>query len=99
MPIDELLRFKDLQRLNVVKSWPQLRYMQRHYGFPEGILLGENTRAWAACQSSRVARSPTNRLASDQRARRKIGAGPYGAEHRRVWSRKADISAGLAVAR
>jgi predicted DNA-binding transcriptional regulator AlpA len=48
MPIDELLRFKDLQRLNVVKSWPQLRYMQRHYGFPEGILLGENTRAWTS---------------------------------------------------
>ena len=40
MPIDELLRFKDLQRLNVAKSWPQLRYMQKHYEFPAGILLG-----------------------------------------------------------
>jgi predicted DNA-binding transcriptional regulator AlpA len=48
MPIDELLRFKDLQRLNVAKSWPQLRYMQKHYGFPAGILLGANTRAWSA---------------------------------------------------
>jgi predicted DNA-binding transcriptional regulator AlpA len=46
MPIDELLRFKDLQRLNVAKSWPQLRHMQKYYGFPIGILLGANTRAW-----------------------------------------------------
>jgi hypothetical protein len=42
----ELLRFKDLRRLGVVSSWPQLRYMQENYGFPTGLLLGANTRAW-----------------------------------------------------
>jgi predicted DNA-binding transcriptional regulator AlpA len=50
MSIDEFLRFKDLQRLNVVKSWPQLRYMQDQYGFPEGKLLGANTRAWPSSE-------------------------------------------------
>jgi predicted DNA-binding transcriptional regulator AlpA len=42
----ELLRFKDLRRLGVVSSWPQLKYMQEKYGFPSGFLLGTNTRAW-----------------------------------------------------
>ena len=50
MPIDELVRFKDLQRLNVAKSWAQLRHMQKHYAFPAGILLGPNTRAWSASE-------------------------------------------------
>ena len=44
----ELLRFKDLRRLGVVSSWPQLRYMVQNYGFPAGFLLGANTRAWRA---------------------------------------------------
>jgi len=44
----ELLRFKDLRRLGVVSSWPQLRRMQESYGFPVGILLGPNSRAWRA---------------------------------------------------
>ena len=46
----ELLRFKDLRRLGVVSSWPQLRYMQENYGFPSGLLLGSNTRAWRVAE-------------------------------------------------
>ena len=46
--LEELLRFKDLQRLGVVNSWPQLRYMQQNYNFPSGLLLGVNSRAWRA---------------------------------------------------
>ena len=42
----QLLRFKNLQAAGIVRSWPQLRHMQKHYGFPLGILLGPNTRAW-----------------------------------------------------
>jgi predicted DNA-binding transcriptional regulator AlpA len=42
----ELLRFKDLRRLGVVSSWPQLRRMQECESFPTGILLGPNSRAW-----------------------------------------------------
>jgi hypothetical protein len=44
--LEELARFKDLKRRGIVNSWPQLRRMQEHYGFPTGILLGANTRAW-----------------------------------------------------
>ena len=42
----ELLRFKDLRRLGVVSSWPQLRRMQECEKFPTGFLLGPNSRAW-----------------------------------------------------
>jgi predicted DNA-binding transcriptional regulator AlpA len=42
----ELLRFKDLRRLGVVSSWPQLRRMQEFENFPSGFLLGPNSRAW-----------------------------------------------------
>jgi predicted DNA-binding transcriptional regulator AlpA len=44
--IEKLLRFKDLKDQGVVTSWPQLRRMQEHYGFPAGRLLGVNIRAW-----------------------------------------------------
>jgi predicted DNA-binding transcriptional regulator AlpA len=94
MPIDELLRFKDLQRLNIVKSWPQLRYMQRHYGFPEGILLGENTRAWAASKvqqwlEARPSVSPLIR----ERAEKSVQA--RSARPRRGRSRTTKAAAGL----
>jgi predicted DNA-binding transcriptional regulator AlpA len=44
--LEDLLRFKDLQRLGIVSSWPQLRYMQQNYSFPSGLVLGANSRAW-----------------------------------------------------
>ena len=50
MPLEQLLRFRDLRRLGVVSSWPQLRYMQENYGFPVGLLLGANSRAWRASE-------------------------------------------------
>ena len=41
-----LLRFADLKSRNIVKNWPTLlRWIQRE-GFPSGMLLGPNTRAW-----------------------------------------------------
>jgi predicted DNA-binding transcriptional regulator AlpA len=46
----ELLRYKDLRRLGIVSSWPQLRYMQEKYGFPSGLLLGANSRAWRVAE-------------------------------------------------
>lgn len=42
-----LLRFRDLKERQIVQSWPQLRRMVREYGFPPGMLLGPNTRAWS----------------------------------------------------
>jgi predicted DNA-binding transcriptional regulator AlpA len=50
MSLGELLRFKDLRRLGVVSSWAQLKFMQKKYGFPAGLLLGANSRAWRASE-------------------------------------------------
>jgi predicted DNA-binding transcriptional regulator AlpA len=75
MPIDELLRFKDLQRLNVAKSWPQLRHMQKRYGFPAGILLGSNTRAWHAQKVKEwLEARPTESSLIRERAERSVRA-------------------------
>jgi hypothetical protein len=40
------LRFSDLQRRGIVKSWPQLKRMQEDHGFPPGRLITPNTRVW-----------------------------------------------------
>lgn len=77
----DLLRFKDLQRLGVVRSWPQLRYMQENYGFPPGLLLGANTRAWRATEIEKwLADRPTglspvvaDRVEKSRRARQASG--------------------------
>jgi predicted DNA-binding transcriptional regulator AlpA len=82
MPIDELLRFKDLRRLGVVSSWPQLRYMQENYGFPTGLLLGANSRAWRASEVTQwLGSRPTGpsahvieRVEKSKRARKEAAA-------------------------
>jgi predicted DNA-binding transcriptional regulator AlpA len=40
------LRFKDLQARGIVRSWPMLRRRIDKDGFPPGIMLGPNSRAW-----------------------------------------------------
>ena len=40
------LRFSDLKQRKIVNNWTTLhRWIQRE-GFPPGIMLGPNTRAW-----------------------------------------------------
>jgi hypothetical protein len=46
--VPQLLRFTDLQRLNVAKTWAGLRHLQVHENFPLGKLLGPQTRVWTA---------------------------------------------------
>ena len=41
------LRFADLRTRGTVKSWPMLKRRIEKDGFPEGRLLGPNTRAWS----------------------------------------------------
>ena len=41
-----LLRFSDLQARRIANSWAQLGRMQKKHGFPSGIMLSENVRAW-----------------------------------------------------
>ena len=40
-------RFKDLKRRGIVRNRMTLSRWIRRHGFPQGILLGPNTRAWA----------------------------------------------------
>ena len=41
-----LLRFSDLKARGIVNNWTTLRNWQKREGFPPGILLGPNSRAW-----------------------------------------------------
>ena len=41
-----LLRFADLKARGLVRNWTTLINWIKREGFPPGILLGPNTRAW-----------------------------------------------------
>ena len=41
-----LLRFSDLKKLAIVNNWPALLRWIATEGFPPGIRLGPNSRAW-----------------------------------------------------
>ena len=42
-----LLRFRHLKERGIADSWPQLRRLMQHQGFPPGRLLGPQTRVWS----------------------------------------------------
>lgn len=44
--MDALLRYRDLVERGIVRSRPQLKRLQEHYGFPLGRLLSPNSRTW-----------------------------------------------------
>ncbi|WP_028731633.1 helix-turn-helix transcriptional regulator [Rhizobium leguminosarum] len=46
MSIPVLVRFSHLKARRVVNNWPQLRRLIHDQGFPPGMLIGPNTRAW-----------------------------------------------------
>lgn len=41
------VRFRDLVEANIVRNWPSLLRLIDDEGFPPGIMLGKNSRAWA----------------------------------------------------
>ena len=45
--IKRMLRYTDLKEAGVVNNRATLYRWIKHQGFPQGILLGSNTRAWA----------------------------------------------------
>jgi predicted DNA-binding transcriptional regulator AlpA len=49
-PADKLLptfvKFKDLRRAGIAASWPTLLRLIKQQGFPQGVWLGANSRAW-----------------------------------------------------
>ena len=44
----ELISFADLRERGIVKNWATLRRMIDRDGFPAGIQLGPNRRAWVS---------------------------------------------------
>jgi predicted DNA-binding transcriptional regulator AlpA len=44
--LSRLLRFKHLKQLGIADSWSGLRHLQKHQGFPAGLLLGPCSRVW-----------------------------------------------------
>jgi predicted DNA-binding transcriptional regulator AlpA len=48
--MDPLLRYKDLKRLNLINNRATLQNRIRHHGFPQGRLLGPNTRVWTQAE-------------------------------------------------
>jgi predicted DNA-binding transcriptional regulator AlpA len=42
----KFLRFADLKAAGIINSWPMLRRRIERDGFPPGLMLGANTRAW-----------------------------------------------------
>jgi predicted DNA-binding transcriptional regulator AlpA len=43
----KFLRFADLKAAGIINSWPMLRRRIERQGFPEGRMLGPNTRVWS----------------------------------------------------
>jgi hypothetical protein len=41
-----LLRYSDLKARRIVDNWPRIRRLQEQSGFPQGFLLGPQTRVW-----------------------------------------------------
>jgi predicted DNA-binding transcriptional regulator AlpA len=73
---ERLLRFADLKERGIVNNWPTLRRWIQYQGFPPGIVLGPNTRAWT---ESEIDAWLANRSAWSQdcaiaKMRRKAGA-------------------------
>jgi hypothetical protein len=44
--MDKYLRFADLRDRGIIASWPMLRRRVERDGFPIGVKLGANVRAW-----------------------------------------------------
>jgi len=40
------VRYRDIVSANIARNWPTLLRLIDHEGFPEGILIGRNSRAW-----------------------------------------------------
>jgi hypothetical protein len=45
-PLPTYVRYHDLRAAGIVSNWPQLYNLVDDYGFPEGVMLSPNTRAW-----------------------------------------------------
>ena len=73
---DPWLRFADLKRLKLVTNHPTLKRWIEQEGFPPGIMLGPNTRAWRRSWIEEwLASRPTENTSQRGTAKRKRGGG------------------------
>jgi hypothetical protein len=57
------VRFEDLRAAGIVKTWKRLEYLTKNEGFPLGVMLSRNTRAWPIDSiEAWLAARPTKRL-------------------------------------
>jgi predicted DNA-binding transcriptional regulator AlpA len=76
-PITRYVRFRDLVIAGVVGNWPTLLRLIECEGFPVGIMIGRNTRAWALddVESWLAARPSARKLVPPARKPRKRRVG------------------------
>jgi predicted DNA-binding transcriptional regulator AlpA len=72
-PITRYIRFRDLVTAGIVGNWPTLLRLIEREGFPVGIMIGRNTRAWALddVESWLAARPSARKLVTPARKPRK----------------------------
>jgi predicted DNA-binding transcriptional regulator AlpA len=59
-PLSRYIRYRDLVAAGIVGSWMQLNRMINVEGFPEGLMLSANIRAWPVDEVERwLASRPT----------------------------------------
>ena len=59
-PLSRYIRYRDLEAAGIAGSWTQLHRMMAAEGFPEGVMLSANVRAWPLDQVERwLASRPT----------------------------------------
>ena len=62
----KFLRFNDLKQRNIVRNWPTLVRLMNQHGFPTGIRISAQARAWE--ESEVEAWLETRRITSPPRS-------------------------------
>jgi predicted DNA-binding transcriptional regulator AlpA len=63
--LPRLIRFRDIRAAGIVDSWESLSRLIDDHGFPSGMLLSPNVRAWDVDEISKwLATRPTERKAT-----------------------------------
>ena len=88
MRTSRLLRFSDLRQRGIVRNWPTLRRLVERQGFPPGIRLGAQARAWpeaeidAWLETRRISPPGGSRKDSNSGAYQKLSFAPVASEYR-----------------
>jgi predicted DNA-binding transcriptional regulator AlpA len=68
--MEKFLRFADLQASGIIASWPMLRRRIERDGFPVGVKVGPNIRAWRESEvDAWIANRPTAKKPAPRRTK------------------------------